>query len=309
MRRLVLLRSFGPFHEGLKTTIANMNLPRIFRLLILLHGLFNLTPGDAATATGELAPVTSVAASSPTSPASQNPEVLILRAQLADSQKFQEQILSTVFWSLGAVAGVTLLLVGFGWFTNFRVYERDRTSLERELRSHLVEEISRAKAEASQAAIARFSEQEHSLVSSVAGAETRISTSTNAIIQIAAAEVRAKHDALSSTTKSLRREVHQLQLANKIAERQDWLVKKNFRNALQASVTALDLANRIEFEYSVGQVLDMSTEDIASILASNARPIDNFLVGQLVAALDAVKGQHAHAAAALKGQAAKLLNA
>lgn len=262
-----------------------------------------------ARTAGELTVVPSSPASATASSSGTTAEIALLRSQLADAQRFQEQVLSTVYWSLGTLGGVALLLVGFGWFTNFRVYERDRLALERELRGQLIEEVSKAKAEATQTATSRFADQDQSLAASVAAAETRISTATSAIVANTVKEFNLKHSALASAANDLKREVRELQLASEIRERMVDRANGSLRNALQSAVTALELANKIESEYSVGEVLDLISEDIADILKGNQRPIDNYLVGQLVTALDAVKGQHAHAAAALKAQGAKLLTA
>jgi hypothetical protein len=60
-------------------------------------------------------------------------EINILKTQLADMQKYQSDILSTVHWALSSIITVFGLLIGFGWFANFRVYNRDRKNLEIEL--------------------------------------------------------------------------------------------------------------------------------------------------------------------------------
>ena len=43
------------------------------------------------------------------------------------------RLLNTVYCSLGTLANVTALLIGFGWFANFRVYERDKGAMRTEL--------------------------------------------------------------------------------------------------------------------------------------------------------------------------------
>ena len=91
-------------------------------------------------------------------------------------------------------------------------------------------------------------------------------------------------------------------------KRASWIDKKIYRNALQDAVTALELANEIAYENTVGEVLDFVASDMADVLTHKANPIDNFLVAQLVAALDSITGVHAHAASGLKAKAGTLLN-
>ncbi|TDQ82016.1 hypothetical protein A8950_1836 [Dongia mobilis] len=40
-----------------------------------------------------------------------------------------DRMIATVYWALGVVAGTMVALVGYSWFTNYRVYERDKQAL------------------------------------------------------------------------------------------------------------------------------------------------------------------------------------
>src|SRR6266566_7550202 len=67
--------------------------------------------------------------------------LVALRAQLELTRSFQADLLSTVYWSLGVVLVIVVLLVGFGWFANFRVYQRDLEGLKRELETFVAKAI------------------------------------------------------------------------------------------------------------------------------------------------------------------------
>jgi hypothetical protein len=56
---------------------------------------------------------------------------LLLR-QIKTIEGFDDKILKTVHWALGAVFAVAALLVGYGWFTNFKMGEKDRQRLKEE---------------------------------------------------------------------------------------------------------------------------------------------------------------------------------
>jgi hypothetical protein len=60
-------------------------------------------------------------------------QLVALRAQLETIREYNESFFSVIQWGLGTVAGVAILLVGYGWFAQHRNYERDRDSLTREL--------------------------------------------------------------------------------------------------------------------------------------------------------------------------------
>lgn len=65
-------------------------------------------------------------------PNQQQAEVQLLRAQNALLSQFQSDVLSTVYWALGTVAALGLLLFGFGWFANFKFHESEKKSLSEE---------------------------------------------------------------------------------------------------------------------------------------------------------------------------------
>lgn len=252
---------------------------------------------------------TSAAAAQSTGSPAISTEVALLKTQLEDNRKFQEQLLSTVHWSLGTLASLAALLVGFGWFANFRMYERDRAALERDLRAQLLDELRKASVEASEVATKRFSDQETHLESRSQEHGDRLKEEIKTQVENSETRTATRASAIASDLGSLKRAVLRLELSAILQERTSWINRKVPRNTLQTSVSALELANKIAWENTVGEVLDFVASDMANILTQKANPIDNFLVAQLVAALDSVNGVHGHAAAGLKVKAGALLNA
>ncbi|UDN22868.1 MULTISPECIES: hypothetical protein [Aeromonas] len=61
-------------------------------------------------------------------------------------KEFHEKILDTVYWSLGSVFGILALLLGFGWWSNFKLHEKDKKSILDEVSALISErEISQIK--------------------------------------------------------------------------------------------------------------------------------------------------------------------
>jgi SMC interacting uncharacterized protein involved in chromosome segregation len=58
-----------------------------------------------------------------------------LKIQNKALNEFQNSVLSTVYWSLGFLGSITALLVGFGWWSNFRIHDKDKESLRNEILS------------------------------------------------------------------------------------------------------------------------------------------------------------------------------
>lgn len=65
----------------------------------------------------------------------------VLQAQLQTMKEYHGSLLDTVYWAMGGVFLIAGTLIGFGWFANFKVYERDKSSLRADLEAHLRERI------------------------------------------------------------------------------------------------------------------------------------------------------------------------
>jgi len=68
-------------------------------------------------------------------------QVKLLQAQLDVTHRYQDSMVNTVYWALGGVFLIASVLVGFGWFANFKVYERDRDAMKSEIQSFLSSKV------------------------------------------------------------------------------------------------------------------------------------------------------------------------
>jgi hypothetical protein len=65
-----------------------------------------------------------------------------IELQLQFMEKYDSRLISTVYWSLGTVVTIAILLVGFGWFANFRIHERDKSAMMQEINGQFATEKS-----------------------------------------------------------------------------------------------------------------------------------------------------------------------
>lgn len=54
-----------------------------------------------------------------------NTQIEVLKAQVEVMKSYQDNFLTTVYWSLGGVFGIVVLLVGYNWFSNFKNQEKE----------------------------------------------------------------------------------------------------------------------------------------------------------------------------------------
>jgi hypothetical protein len=85
--------------------------------------------------------------------AKENSQIELLRAQLQTMKDYDQRLLSTVYWSLGGVAGLAILLCGYSWYNNNVLFQREKEITRKEiremLRSDFNDEFATAKGEVS----------------------------------------------------------------------------------------------------------------------------------------------------------------
>lgn len=160
---------------------------------------------------------------------------ILLRAQLATMRELAQRLLDTVHWSLAGIVAAALVLVTAGWFANFRIYERDKAALQRELS----ESVEARRVELTQAIATGLVEVRESLESLVTARSEKVKTE------------------VSLDVKRLRQLVlrHQHQFACLGIE--EWERKKVPANVVSSCTAALNAAVDVGVhQFELGTILD-----------------------------------------------------
>ncbi len=68
-----------------------------------------------------------------------------LEFQIDKMETYQNNLLSTVQWSIGIVVLVLIVLVSYGWYTNFKVSEKEKEIMKEQMQKYIDKEMQESK--------------------------------------------------------------------------------------------------------------------------------------------------------------------
>ena len=208
----------------------------IFAIIILLFFvlLLSQTVGTANAQTSSPTP-TIVASPMPTNTPKVDDEVIVLRAQLETMQQYDQKLLATVYWSLGTIVALAALLIGFGWYVNLRVYEKDKDVMKDELRNFLRTELVASskifEKQIDEKIEKALKDYQENIKSSLAKVQTRISSIDETITRI---EYKRLQDEAKTEIKSIAfsRYVDMIELSHNLPSYWDFYYSEPLENIL-----------------------------------------------------------------------------
>lgn len=99
-------------------------------LSLSLSSISSETQNNGAASTSNLNPSSAIVVESDT-------EKMLLKQEVELLKNYNQQLLNTIYWSIGAVFTLALFVVGAGWYVNFRLYEKDKNEIQRSLNESL----------------------------------------------------------------------------------------------------------------------------------------------------------------------------
>jgi hypothetical protein len=246
-----------------------MTRPPLPKLVVLLAALSFLIPLAAACAVQE-------------TPQGQGLEKRVdrIEAQLAIIRDYNDDFLSTVHWSLGVVSTMTLILLGFSWFSNFRILDREKEALRGELTTFLSLRLKEL-----EASLDKKNLDELTLL------RQKVGETTKAAIASSLAPVEARLD-------GLRDQVLDLRFSEAKGEYQEWCRQKVLTNQCRAARRMLELAEEMRYGYYINEALDKLIESLKALALAGGR-LEALDVSELSTALSVVPSSHSTMVAAV----------
>jgi multidrug efflux pump subunit AcrA (membrane-fusion protein) len=171
-------------------------------------------------------------------------EVTVLRAQLAEAKAFRTDMVEMALAALTTIGGVAVLLVGFSWFANLRLLEREKNALLAELENELASRH------------ATFRQETTELLASTM---SQLRTESKAAAAEGAAAIGTEHETTKTSVAALERALAYANLRREfdrvIAEARYWELKEVPANEVGEYVEALGLAVRLNDDNEIAGAL------------------------------------------------------
>jgi hypothetical protein len=199
-------------------------------------------------------------------------------------KEFDQKILDTAFWTIGIAGAMVTLLVGFSWFANLKLYDRDKAALTQELKSSLQQELSKA-TQTLKAESTKRSEQ--------------IAETARSAGEAAAGELKEEMEA---SVAKLTRQIADLRVDMLETEGRRWMADAVYSNATRAYMLMLSLAVAQKADWRISRALGFLNDALDKVIKESKSRPDVELARQLVELLDSLPASFALEVTSLKAK-------
>jgi DNA anti-recombination protein RmuC len=211
----------------------------------------------------------------------QNADAALTRA-LELTGQLDQRLLTTVYWCLGTVVAVLVVLVGYNWFVNFRTNQRESALLREEIAATLA---------------ASKNELGAKIQADAEAFEQNISQKVRDAQQEVRAELQGFVRRELASFKSALAELQLIALAN---ETDDWLRQGVHLNALRSHMAYLRQVKELGAGWKVEQGLDKLEEILKGFKKSNSPKPDAGVLRAITAFLKEIEAENPIVVASLQ---------
>jgi hypothetical protein len=204
---------------------------------------------------------------------------------------YQSSLLDTVYWALGGIVGLAILLSGYSWWSNNQLYEKDKKRLQDEFDAKLGAVSSRyeqrlieVRQATELAAHLAVSSEVSAIRSETTALRTKIYEQTN-LLQ----ETRVQ---LAEAIKSVERDLADGEAQLRFVEEYVWSARGNFYNVVLTQSQGIRAALEAQNESYVERVLRRMKETVEKELIPQGRKFDDKSLDLITEPLRDVDGEH-----------------
>lgn len=178
---------------------------------------------------------------------------------IALSGQFNDRLVTTVYWTLGALGTVLVAIVGLNWFANYRIYERDKLALTSMLNAEVSQQISALRAEIS-ALHKKHSEEIEKAASNAAAKQ----------IEPLTTQVKSDRSALKVFRDQIKTLELTVEMQAEAEQVRHWTAKNVPANVAYSHVRLAEVALKLGHNY-YSYAIDDALEEIERLVMAGAR--------------------------------------
>ncbi|MCQ8860090.1 hypothetical protein [Plesiomonas shigelloides] len=236
-------------------------------LLISSFQCLSEPTNEVLPATREISP----ASKTITNSQGENPEIkneielLKKRIELQEAEnkilkEYHSHLLSTVYWSLSCLGGISLILVGFGWWSNSTIHQKDLAVIT----SGTKEIISEFEL--------KFNQDMQSKIDRLSSLIDDRKTQTSEEIKKIIYNIESNSNNIKTIRLDLKKQYNEQILNLRLVEEKVWDIKGVYSNVLLTQVQILNSAIAVEVPYVISSTLSRMIEVLAKFVSNKTQP-------------------------------------
>lgn len=167
-----------------------------------------------------------------------NAQIDVLKAQIEVMKSYQDNFLATVYWSLGGVITLTILLIGSNWFINIRNQDKEAELLQEKINNHIAESNTKL--------TATFEEYKNENIKIVNSEKSKVKKDIEENILL---KLKTKDNQLRHELSNLKKDVSKL-------DTDYWLKRGVYNNAIRAQLSILKSPIIVRTDFSITQCFE-----------------------------------------------------